>query len=48
MQPLSALRELEVDYTVLLADMGPLLAQLARGEQDRPPYNIPVKKVVRR
>ncbi len=30
--PLSALRELEVDYTVLLADMGPLLAQLARGE----------------
>ncbi len=30
--PLSALREIEVDYTVALKDIGPLLARLARGD----------------
>jgi two-component system chemotaxis response regulator CheB len=31
--PLSALREIEVDHTVSLAEMGPLLGRLAAGEQ---------------
>ncbi len=30
--PLSALREIAVDYTVRLAEMGPLLSRLAVGE----------------
>src|SRR5262249_53965069 len=32
--PLSALREIEADYTVCLAEIGGLLAMLARGEGD--------------
>jgi two-component system chemotaxis response regulator CheB len=33
--PLSALREIEVDYTVPLAEMGALLTRLARGEGEQ-------------
>lgn len=35
--PLSALKEIETDYTVTLAEMGPLLARLASGEGEHKP-----------
>jgi len=42
--PLSALRDIEVDYTVSLEDIGPLLRRLAtgEGEQQRTKVENPV------
>jgi len=39
--PLSVLREMEVDYTVNLAEVGPLLCRLAVGEGERQRTSIP-------